>query len=482
MTNMLFAGAAQRAINPRLGTGKPGLRLFGDPIQSIESDLMASVLVAGHGETRLCVIAIDLCMVSVGEATQLRSAVAQALGVPVANVMLNLSHNHSAPGLPEFMWMTDLPEEADFRKRYQVELERALVETALEAVAQEQPARIGTGCGRSRIGIYRREFEAGRDILGEVPEHPIDETVAVVRVDDLDGQPIAILFRYSAHPVTVGPRSVVASTDYPGPARRIVEQSLGGVPIFLQGCGGNVNPAVGIGYEIDCSDTKERVGIELGAEATRVAAGIRTNRRPGPRTGFGTVPNIRFTPWDWVSGNPCDRLAAVEDVVVLDFGELPPLAQAREIHERWTATLAERTAGPAADWEVRVARKYANWARILVEAVEDGHPTCELPMQALCINDVVLVGISAEVFYESGFAVQELASAPDALVLGYTNGVIGYLPRAEDLPEGGWRVDGEYALPDFLPQAWQLPVAFRADSAARTEQAAADLIARVRGK
>ena len=482
MTSTLLAGAAQRAINPRLGTGKPGLRLFGDAIQSIESDLVASVFVVGDGETRLCVIAIDLCMVSVAEATQLRSAVAQALGVPITNVMLNLSHNHSSPALPDFMWMTDLPEEAAFRKRYQVELQQRLVEAALEAVAGEQPARIGYGCGRSRIGVYRREFRDGRDVLGEVPDHPVDESVGVVRVDDLDGKPIAILFRYSAHPVTVGPRSVVASADYPGPARRIVEESLGGVPIFLQGCGGNVNPAVGIGYEIDCRDTKERVGIELGAEVTRVAAGIRTNRRPGPRTTLGTVPNILVTPWEWVSGSPCERLAAAEDVVVLEFGELPPLAKAREIHERWTATLAERTARPAEDWEIRVAKKYANWSRILVEAVEHGHPTCNLPIQVLCVNDVVLVGISAEAFYETGFDVQELAAVPNALVLGYTNGVIGYLPRAEDLPEGGWEVEGVYALPDLLPQAWQLPVALREDSAARTSQAAARLIERVRGE
>ena len=50
MSSTLYAGAARRVINPRLGTGKPGLRLFGDPIQSIESDLTATALVFGDGE------------------------------------------------------------------------------------------------------------------------------------------------------------------------------------------------------------------------------------------------------------------------------------------------------------------------------------------------------------------------------------------------------------------------------------------------
>jgi neutral ceramidase len=481
MTTTLYAGAARRTINPVLGTGKGGLRLFGDPVQAIESDLTATTLVLAGGEERIAVVAVDLCVMSTGEATRLREAVARALDVRRAHVLLNLSHNHSAPALSGFMWMTDVPAEAALRERYYTQLEHALVESAVEAAGRLEPARIGTGQGRSRIGVYRREFDGDVDILGEVPEHPIDESVGVVRVDDLDGQPIATLFRYSAHPVTVGPRSVVASADYPGPARQVVEQTLGGLAIFLQGCGGNVNPAVGIGYEVDCADTKNRVGIQLGAEVTRVAAGIRTNRRPGPRTTLGSVPNILVTPWEWVSGSPCERLAAAESVVTLDLGELPSLEQAQAIHDGWANALEERLAGPAEDWEVRVARKYLNWSQGLVDAAARGSATCELPLQALRFNDVVLVGIGAEVFFETGLEIQERSGGAATLVLGYTNGVVSYLPRAEDLPPDGWRVDGSYALPDLLPQNWELPVAVRADAAARTVDAVLELVAQLSG-
>ncbi len=107
MSSSLYAGAARRVINPRLGTGKPGLRLFGTPIEAIESDLTATALVVGNGETRVALIALDLCMFSTTEALELRGAIADALEIPVAHVLLNLSHNHSAPALPDFMWMTD---------------------------------------------------------------------------------------------------------------------------------------------------------------------------------------------------------------------------------------------------------------------------------------------------------------------------------------------------------------------------------------
>lgn len=477
---ILQAGAARRVINPRLGTGKPGLRLFGDPIQSIESDLTATALVLTDGDTKLAIIAADLCIASTAESNGLRDGVASALRIPRSHVMLNLSHNHSSPALPGFMWMTDLPHEAAFKARYRDDLAGWLVQAAVDADAARQPARIGTGWGESAIGVYRREVRGGEDFLGEDSEHAIDTSVGVVRVDDLDGRPIAVMFRYSAHPVTVGPRSVVGSADYPGPARDVVERCLGGLSLFLQGCGGNVNPAVGIGCEVDCAETKNRVGTALGGEVLKVAAGIRTNRRAGPRTTLGSVPNILVVPWAYVDGPDRRRLAVAEGSVSLEFGELPTLEHARSIHARWTQTLAERLESGAQEWEIRVAKKYANWSRILVEAVADGHPTCELGLQAMALGDVVLVGIAAEAFFETGLEIRDRAGAPDTLVLGYTNGIVGYLPRAEDYPADGWQVEASYALPDLIPQAWELPVAFRPDSAARTVDAALALVARLR--
>src|SRR3954469_23904723 len=122
MGTTLHAGAARRAINPQLGTGKPGLRLFGSPIQAIESDLTATALVLDDGDTKVVVIALDLCMFSMAEGDRLRAGIGEALGVPLAHVMLNLSHNRSSPALPDFMAMTDTEEDARFRVRYQQDL------------------------------------------------------------------------------------------------------------------------------------------------------------------------------------------------------------------------------------------------------------------------------------------------------------------------------------------------------------------------
>jgi len=471
--NTLHAGAARRTINPPLGIGKIGGRLFGDPIQWIESDLTATVLVLRGVGTKVAIVAVDLCTIESRHAAILRADVARAIGAPVSHVLLNESHDHSAPALPGYYadWY-----DSDFKEEYLATLRQRIVEAALEADVRLQPARIGCGWGESRIGVYRRETRDGRDVLGEVPDHPIDPTVGVIRVDDLDGNPIAVAFRYSAHPVTVGSRSQVASSDYPGPAREVLERNLGGLALFLQGCGGNINPRAGIGYEVDCRDTKNRVGLELGGEALKIAAAIRTNTRAGERRPLGNVPNILFTPWEPIHGDTSTRLAAAETTIALEFDELPSLEKAREILAHWQRTREERLGGDALDWEVRAAQKYEHWATKLVAAVEDGHPTHDLQLQALRVNDILISAMNMEVFFETGLEIRARSPLPDTFVLGYTGGCFGYLPRGEDYPEGGWQIDESYAVPDLIPQAWAMPVILHPDSDRRAVEASLELI------
>ena len=112
----------------------------------------------------------------------------------------------------------------------------------------------------------------------------------------------------------------------------------------------------------------------------------------------------------------------------------------------------------------------------LVAAVEDGQPTHDLHIQAIRVNDVVIAAMDMEVFFETGLEIRDGSPLPDTFVLGYTNGCFGYLPRGEDYPEGGWRIDESYAVPDLIPQAWAMPVILHPDSARRAVDASLELI------
>ncbi len=468
-TNTLNAGIARQIINPPLGINKAGLRLFADPIQAIESDLTATVLVLRSGDVKVAIIACDLVVIPTETAYEIRQQVGEAIGVPPSHVMLNFSHNHSSPALPG--WTVDSPDQARLKSNYQEKLFQWLVDAAQEADHKSEPARIGAGWGESNIGVYRREAGTdGRDVLGEVLDHPIDPAVGVIRVDDLEGKPIAVLFSYGSHPVTVGPLSMVASSDYPGAARQVVENSLGGMAMFLQACGGNINPRIGIGYEVDCRDSKDRMGMILGGEVVKTAADIRTHVKPGVRTPLGNIPNILFRSWVPVEGDTSTYLGAIEEVVPLEFIELPSLDEAQVVQEKWHQILAERQTKGAQPWEIRVAGHYAIWADKLVEAVQAEHPTLDLVLQAIRINDIVLTSLNVEAFFETGLTIKKKSPFEHTQVLGYTNGVECYLPRAKDYPSGGWKINEAYAVPDLLVQAYLLPVALHPDS----EQQAVD--------
>lgn len=464
MSNTLYAGAARKIINPPLGIKRAGIRLFADPLQAIETDLTATAVVLSNQASKVVIVAIDLPFISLPVSSEIRRLIGEAVGTPTSHVLININHTHSGPALPDFF--SDSPEQMRLQQAYQEKLIHWLIGVATEANQRLQPARIGANWGEAAVGIYRRETGPdGRDVLGEDPDVPIDSSVGVIRVDDLDGKAIAILFSSGCHTVTMGPRASLVSSDFPGPARDLVENAFGGLSIFLQACGGNVNPVHGIGYEVDCRDTKNRTGLVLGGEVVKTAANIRTNvRRGSERKPFGAVPNILFWPWEPVDGDTSTYLGAVDETMQFEFIELPSLEEAEAIHESWKQKLADARANDARDWEITVAARFTDWSAKLVEAVHQGNPPRDVIIQAIRINDIVLAGISVEAFFETGLAIKAKSPFKHTQVLGFSNGIVTYLPRAEDYPAGGWKVTERYNVPDLFPQATSLPVAFRPET------------------
>jgi len=181
--------------------------------KKVDDDLYLGAIVLESKGVTLCLIACDLGNSRTEEALEIRSRVADALEIPVVNVMFNLSHNHSAADLPTML--RGNAEDTDIAKSenyFNFVIDQA-VAAATTAQAQLRPARMAHAWGKSDLNIYRREWSGDQDILGEVPGHPVDDSVGVIRFDDLEGNPIAILFRYSCHPVVNGAQSPTLSAE-----------------------------------------------------------------------------------------------------------------------------------------------------------------------------------------------------------------------------------------------------------------------------
>ncbi len=452
----LRAGVARRVVDVDLGMRGPGMRVWCDPFVAVESDLTITALVLSWSGRTLVILGCDLLLVGFDTAGEVRRRVAEAVGTPMSHILLNCSHTHSAPGTSE--WLTaDDEEQRAMELRFEARITRAAVDAAAAASGSLQPARIGSGWGEAPIGVYRRETGPdGHDHLGEVPGRPIDRSVGVLRVDDLAGRAIATTFSFGCHPVLMGPRTRATSSDYPGSARAVIEPA-GGTSLFLQGCGGNINPRYGIGFEVDCRDTKDREGSILGAEVSKVAAGIRTNVRRGPRTLLGSV-GISLWPWLPVDGPTGGHLGAAHRTLALPLSEMPSLETALDLEKRYTQELAVLRAKRASIAEISVARRWAQWSERLVGAVRAGLTTTEIVIQAVRVNDIALLALSVEPFFETGLAIKQRSPIAHTQVIGYSNGHAGYLPRAEDHPVGGWSVNERYAVPDLYPQSWLQPV------------------------
>lgn len=475
----LYAGAGRRVINP-----PPGIRTFGFSsreglVQAIESDLTATALVLSDGKTKVVIVATDTGWMELGVMNGLRETVAETVGTAASHVMINLNHTHSSPAMPE--WFPDEPGQIALQSRYQEDLRGWITEAVREADTHLAPARIGAGRGECFLGVYRRETDPNGEVfLGEVPDHPTDPAVGVLRVDDLGGQPIATLFSYGCHPVTIGPRSLVASPDFPGAARTLIEHAGGGLSLFLQGCGGNIMPRGGLSMDEDCRDEKNRTGYTLGAEVVKTASAIHTHRKRGERQSMGSLSRISVWPWEPVAGESCTSLGAADETVSLRYIDLPSLAEAEAIRVECRQAKDRALAG-GREWEILVNTRFADWSNRLVEAVDTDTRTLDVVIQVIRINDFILAANSTEAFYETGLAIKAASPFPHTQVLGYTNGCVCYLPRAADLPPAGWDIHKRwYGVPDLLFQAYSLPTAIHPDSEQRVVDRTLALIERVR--
>jgi hypothetical protein len=185
---------------------------------------------------------------------------------------------------------------------------------------------------------------------------------------------------------------------------------------------------------------------------------------------------MTLTPWVPVEGPTCTYLGAAEEVLALDLVALPSMAEAAAIRaERYRELEEARAAGE--ERTIQVTTRFAVWADRLVEAVRAGPPaTWDFGVQALRINNIVLVGLSAETFAGTGITIRTRSPFEHTYVLGYTNGCVCYLPRAQDYPAGGWKVTARYQIPDLVFQSYLVPTALDPASEARVVDRAVEMV------
>jgi hypothetical protein len=454
----LLVGVGRAIITPPVGIRMCGYTVQEGNSEGVERDLTATALVLSDGFASVAILACDILFIQSPHADRIRRRIGTRLGIPADQVLINASHTHLGPTLPG--WQPISGEQAQLQERYLGVLEETLAGVAATAAANLRPARLGAGKGSAPLGINRRErLESGKVVIGENPQGAVDHEVAVVRVDDLSGKPLATVMTAGCHTVVLGPRTRLLSPDFIGPARELVEGATGAPALFLQGAAGNVNPRCGIGSgAADQFDDLERMGAMLGGEVLKVWSQLRTHNQHGPRRIVQSVATVSVWDFEPLPAECIRAFGVASRRLTLPMAPLPSPADAQLQLAQIRQARDEGLAAGATEGARNVAQRLCDWAELVARTAAEAKPvTRDLEVWALRINDIGIVAVNGEPFAELGLEVKRRSPLPCTLFLGYSNGCLGYLPTPEAFAEGGMEVVESYRnylLPSGFTPEW----------------------------
>ena len=460
----LRAGTGRADITPPVGIAHVnwGARIH-DRAEGVDLPFHATVLLLDDGEAATAIVDLDILLIPTAESTRLRAIAAEAAGVAPERVRLSFSHTHAGAPWSETRGgaQAGLPG-MELVPAWRQRVADAIAEAARAARAALAPARLAAGHGRCEVSLNRRlKLPGGRVVVGRNAQGETDPTLTVLRLDGEDGNPIATVVGYGTHPIVLAHENRMLSPDWPGTARRTVEQLVGGTCVLLQGCAGDQMPREAL--TADCA-AAARMGRRIGVDAARIALALET-RATRPR--FDRVVESG-APLGLFADEPVDAAAPALAVVsrriklpVRDYGPVDALEAESARRAAAVAALDKSRATPAEIAATNAMAKRASmdaqWARVCAGARE-----VEVELHAIRIGDAALLGVPLEPFARIGQRVRAASPFAVTQLAGYTNGWEGYVPVAEAFAEGGY--EAEWASP-YAPEA-----------AAALERAALDVL------
>jgi hypothetical protein len=292
-----------------------------------------------------------------------------------------------------------------------------------------QEARIGSAYGL----LY------GYSINRRWLDRPVDPGIALLRIDDLEGNPLGMVTIFGCHAVVLGSDNLQISGDWPGYAIAKLESTWGQgtTCLFFQGGAGDINPLV------------EGVRRRLRSGHTVMAIG-----QVAPY--YGDVSD----PQTWNIGNrgggTFDEVAELGDAFVEEVSYLADhTATATPTGPIWSEQITVNAAADPGEHPVRPKTPLLTEKPNLPS--EDDIPT-EIMLWG--IGDTVLVGQPGEVFSETAVNLRVRLRAMGYRVpalVSYANGWWAYLPEPGAFGEGGYEPGWAVTLgisKQFQPRVW----------------------------
>jgi len=257
----LIAGAGREIIVSEVGDPIGSWGQKQDSSWSFDN-AAATTLFLSYGDKAITIVSFDTILIYDYQTKYIVDRL-HALGRP-GKVFRVASHTHATPSL------LAAGDAIDFRVR------NAILSAVLKAQDDAQPAEVGRYIAAfNRIPRASKPTKEVFSICEEDlingwraahPDDPIDDTVSVLRFLSANNAPIATVFNYAAHPVTFGGKHNRWGTlGYPAQARRIIERKSGGLSLFLQGIGGDIDTPCAVLSGTPAHLSMVRFGLGLGS-------------------------------------------------------------------------------------------------------------------------------------------------------------------------------------------------------------------------
>lgn len=196
MSNELMCGAAKRSITP---SGELMGRLFcvmpHTKFEMVDDELYVRAIALKSENDTVLFVHYELDQAPFPHKSM--EALTQKYGIPIENIFFLGNHSHEVPvtGIrvaePEHNAQRASEEFYEPTAEYEKQVMDAMYEAVDEAMSNMQPARIGWGSGESLINVHRdMKLES---IM------PIDHELFVIKIEGMDGTPIAFILNFSSH-------------------------------------------------------------------------------------------------------------------------------------------------------------------------------------------------------------------------------------------------------------------------------------------
>ncbi|HWL10729.1 MAG TPA: neutral/alkaline non-lysosomal ceramidase N-terminal domain-containing protein [Planctomicrobium sp.] len=419
------AGAATSNITPELGKPVEG---YGSkvPTTQVHDELHARCLVLDDGETTLVIVVCDLLGVHLGLSAKARQLIEERCGIPSQNVLITATHAHSTVGgtsAGQRFSMSDVGLSA-----YQLFVVNRIVDGVMRAKNHLSPAQMAFGTVNAPEYVFNRRvhmkpgtvpvnpFGSPDDKVqmsppGASPNYvkpagPVDPVMSFISIRNEDGTPLALLASYSMHYVGAVPAEDV-SADYFGEFCRKLGQKIevkdqfpAFVPMLSNGASGDV-----------------------------VSTDFQKPRPKNPP--YERIQKIADDLAERVF--QAERTLKYRNEMTLAVRYREPIVQMRRPDPQ-LMSWAKRKTEEAKSVKPDMSHDYAR--RTLIAS---GYPTtAPAPLQVFRIGEICIGTMPFETFCETGLAFKRHSPLQPAILIGLTNGYMGYLPTPQQHNLGGY--------------------------------------------